>query len=407
MAKVLLCLAILPLLSQASVNFDQCLANIKKDHSSRLSQLCRILRGGQEPFQWSTFSQEFGSWLLPWLALISQLPFGTNDKLINLESMWLDYTYTWSISAATSIAWVVIAYVFTVIDSFTGDITATFQSTISPKCDSDRLRKAVQKANGIAYMAKDSGDIVLASTVSDERAIFLDFNDHDTLRIDEKCTAPIFNYARFLPWVQAVETISDAYSGACNNVQQHRPVNRLADWVEMEKGKTLYEENRVGNSTEVADYCEMLSLEKGGAVLIAWYTPTRGLGCRSSSYVAYGALSTISWLLLVISSIFSHCSTTSSTGHHQNPRGAFRTFSILLRRIGKLIASMNAIWIVVSCLFQFTNFFDSAGYNVILPGQTDLLIMRGGWTSGVALAGGTAFIFVVFVNLLINPTLPE
>ena len=44
---------------------------------------------GQEPFQWAIFSQQFSSWLLPWLALVSQLPFGANDKLDNLESMLL------------------------------------------------------------------------------------------------------------------------------------------------------------------------------------------------------------------------------------------------------------------------------------------------------------------------------
>jgi hypothetical protein len=44
---------------------------------------------GQEPFQWTVFSQQFSSWLLPWLALVSQLPFGANDKCVNLESMLL------------------------------------------------------------------------------------------------------------------------------------------------------------------------------------------------------------------------------------------------------------------------------------------------------------------------------
>jgi len=43
----------------------------------------------QEPFNWTVFSQQFSAWLLPWLALVSQLPFGANDKLDNLESMLL------------------------------------------------------------------------------------------------------------------------------------------------------------------------------------------------------------------------------------------------------------------------------------------------------------------------------
>ncbi|KAF8979770.1 hypothetical protein BDQ17DRAFT_1201389, partial [Cyathus striatus] len=94
-------------------------------------------------------------------------------------------------------------------------------------------------------------------------------------------------------------------------------------------------------------------------------------------------------------------------------------FAILLRRAGKFIASLNAVWIIASCMFQFTNFFDrcycnssvfglgAAAYNVILPQMVDLVGMRVAWIGGVMLAGGTAFLFLAFVYLLVNPTLPE
>ena len=42
--------------------------------------------GGQESFDWSVFSQQFSAWLLPWLALVSQLPFGAESRLDNLIS---------------------------------------------------------------------------------------------------------------------------------------------------------------------------------------------------------------------------------------------------------------------------------------------------------------------------------
>jgi len=152
---------------------------------------------GQEPFHWTVFSQQFCMWLVPWLALLSQLPFGANDKFDNLESalltlgspalaayslaltvlngrwitqlfskyrypnakhavwilrnlqqsplrvdtnnvlltslimlpqndawweelvVWLEYPHTWSISVATSIAWVAFAYIFTIVHYLT------------------------------------------------------------------------------------------------------------------------------------------------------------------------------------------------------------------------------------------------------------------------------------------------
>ena len=95
--------------TSSAVNFHQCLASINKmtidgktdNHGNLLPpstsnataityDLCVSQCGrGQEPFKWKIFSQQFSAWLLPWLALLSQLPFGANDKPDNLESMLL------------------------------------------------------------------------------------------------------------------------------------------------------------------------------------------------------------------------------------------------------------------------------------------------------------------------------
>ena len=283
---------------------------------------------GQEPFQWSAFSQQFSSWLLPWLALISQLPFRANDKLDNLESMlltlgsptlaayslaltvlngrwiaqlflnyrypnvknavqilsslqqsalrintddvllaslimlpqnnewwkelevWLEYAHTWSISAATSIAWVIIAYVFTIIDYFSQDLqslNANGQGVgsigslwlwllpivvgwlqLSPKCDSIRLHKAVDRANSIAYVANPSptseSPPIKAENISKKHAISIKRTELDGARLDECSTPPIYNYARFLPWVRSVVVVSEAFGIICERDHHHDPV---------------------------------------------------------------------------------------------------------------------------------------------------------------------------------------
>lgn len=50
---------------------------------------------GAEPegFNWSVFSKQFASWLLPYLALISQLPWGAEHRLDNILSMFLTGAY--------------------------------------------------------------------------------------------------------------------------------------------------------------------------------------------------------------------------------------------------------------------------------------------------------------------------
>jgi len=289
---------------------------------------------GQEPFKWTIFSQQFSSWLLPWLALVSQLPFGANDKLDNLESMlltlgsptlaayslaltvlngrwiaqlfsnyrypnvrnavrilsslqqsplrvdkddvllaslimlpqndewwaelvvWLNYTHTWSISAATSIAWVIIAYVFTIINYFSQSDQHAINSNggsigslwfwllpivvgwlqLSPKCDSTRLHQAVDRANSIAYVAYQNSQPVRAKNISRRRAINIARSELDEAQLDERSTPPIYNYARFLPWVQAVIVVSDAFGIICERDHYHDPVDPETEWWDRNSG---------------------------------------------------------------------------------------------------------------------------------------------------------------------------
>ena len=93
-------------LSVAATNFTQCLVDFRdsnatqggtdyhgrpvtdpKDAVALTYNACNEWCGnGREPFDWSVFSQQFTAWLLPWLALLSQLPFGAEYRLDNLIS---------------------------------------------------------------------------------------------------------------------------------------------------------------------------------------------------------------------------------------------------------------------------------------------------------------------------------
>ena len=628
-----------PMATVAGTSFQVCLANVQKgtfgvgadvggtdnyghpvnvsDATGLTYNLCvRACGSGPEPFQWSIFSQQFSAWLLPWLALISQLPFGTNDMLDNLESVlltigsptlaayslaltvlnsrWLtkrferytypnvrnairilsslqqspirvvkeggllaslivlpqndkwwtqlaqsiDYNRTWSISAATSIAWVVIAYVFTIIDSFAAGISNFINSEgqgvgtlwlwllpivigwlqISPNCDSAHLRSAVERANSeLAHAATDDRDIVVPMDKTQARAIELTLTEVDALRRkeslelefavdlrrDEKCISPIFNYARFLPWAQAVEDVSEAFQAASDHFYNHDSVDHSIPWVPVKMGQKLNKDNRKGTKAQVESYCNpwepadytplqpvdsstplqpaeyiplqpadsnpwqfvekprsrwgpkvvsrmflasalalMLQWGTAGAALIhCWYAPTRGenftvlaplscflitvtgLGCRSASYILYAVLSTIVWMLLVTSSILTHYASMPQYHfqgraiRHWPSRVAGRT-SIIFRRLGKLIAAINSLWVVVACIFQFANVFDNCycnssvlslgdhAYTVIRLLPDEVANIKSAWLGSVFLGGGTAIIYVAFVNFFFDPPLP-
>jgi hypothetical protein len=128
--------------------------------------------------------------------------------------------------------------------------------------------------------------------------------------------------------------------------------------------------------------------------------------------------------MLLSSSIFSHfaLSKPHSFKDHPDrswPRVIARRLSITLRRLGKLVAAFNAIWIVATCFFQFSNFYDrcycnssvfqwrDAAYNVIAITDADAGEMKSAWIGGTCLAAATAAIFIGFVITYINPPPPE
>ncbi|KAJ7703797.1 hypothetical protein B0H16DRAFT_1638430 [Mycena metata] len=544
-------LASLPIVL-GSVNFDTCLAQVRHgdfgltggtDNQGRpvsnislataiTYNLCVVACGsGPEPF------------LLPYLALVSQLPFGANNKLDNLLSMlltvgsptlaayslaltvlnehwiaqrfsalsypnvrnavkvliglqqsplhvnvddpllaslvvlhandnyWetledlLNYVQTWSISAVASILWVIIAYIFTVIDSFLGVVTySTLNSNgqavgsiflwllpivvgwlqISPKCDHERVHQAVERANKIAYVASPSGEPRLASELSTKRAIYLSKGTGDVHR-DEHCTAPIYNYARFLPWSLSVENVYYAFREASERSQSYEPVDSGLEWekgVKGDRNMRVHPRNRTGSLSQVSDYVKIKAAEfemnlrprsrwgpgvvsrfllaallalsltwgtTGAAVLVAFFTPTKGIGCRSGSYLIYGVNSTLVWMLLVASSLLAHYSTftVSFKGRYMHTKTTrlAGVLSIILRRLGKVLASLNSVWLILACLFQFGSVFDRCWCNSSVPYYVEAL--NAPWIGGVALASGCAILFIGFVNVLINPALPD
>ena len=146
-----------------------------------------------------------------------------------------------------------------------------------------------------------------------------------------------------------------------------------------------------------------------------------GLGCRSISYLLYAALSTVVWMLLLTSSILTHyCSARRHDGRviHDWSRNAAMYLSIIFRRLGKVIAAFNTVWVILACLFQFGNFFDrcycnssvlslhAKAFDVLQLVSQDISALRTAWVSGVSLAAASAGIYFLVVGLLINPTLP-
>ncbi|OAX33736.1 hypothetical protein K503DRAFT_775287, partial [Rhizopogon vinicolor AM-OR11-026] len=156
----------------------------------------------------------------------------------------------------------------------------------------------------------------------------------------------------------------------------------------------------------------------GGAVIAAYFTPTTGIGCRSLSYLLYGGMSTFIWIILMISSFLAHYSAGHS--HQDNvflPARVARTLSDWLRRIGKLLAFVNSIWVIALCALQYSNFYDTCycdssvigrgdtAYTVIIESAAQIAQTEAAWLGTVVFAITTASLFLGLMSLL-SDTLP-
>ncbi|KAG1777418.1 hypothetical protein EV702DRAFT_1179523 [Suillus placidus] len=502
--------------------------------------LCTSFCGKGRDFQVSVFARDFSSWLLPYLALISQLPFGAQYRLDNLmsamltvgspvlagyslfitllnsrwinrqfsqsvdypnsrsivsiisslqqsplrlhsdrarfaslvvlpenDSWWqyfselVDYTHTWSIASATSIAWVVVAYILSIADSpsdsFVNAQTGAESTSsmwlwlipivmgwlqLSPKCDFNRLQAAYDRADRHAR-AGIADRPIATPPASAQRALTITAEEGDVMSPDELLTPPVFNYSRSLQWAYTAENIFLMYKAASEKARNRIPVNVESEWVESDDFKSIHPCNRRGSPQEIVAYCVQpghaqrshwapgvftrmviascasLALQwgtAGGAFMVEWFTPTIGVGCRSLSYLIYGVVSTVIWMMLLTSSILAHYSAAAAYSNRKSLSARVPlAFSHCLRRMGKLLAIANSLWVVSICILQYSDFYDTcfcnssmisrgnaAAYITIIETTAQAALAQAAWIGALFLACTSAFAFVALVSLLLD-----
>ncbi|KAG1773688.1 hypothetical protein EV702DRAFT_1009781 [Suillus placidus] len=550
----------------AGVNFTQCLDNIKNnaianndltglldsngvtpsnasDATAISYSACSSSCGnGQEPFQWSVFSQEFSAWLLPNLALISQLPFGAQYRIDNLmsalltvgspalagyslfitllnsrwinrrfdhsvdhpnsrfavsilsslqqaplrlhpdrarlyslivlpenDSWWkylaefVDYTHTWSIASATSIAWVIVAYILTVANSLS-DVYADVQSNgeasgsmwlwlipivvgwlqLSPKCDFNRLQAAYDRADRHSLRTGGADEVHTGMLpASSWRALAITAQEEDVMSPDEFLTPPVYNYSRSLRWASTAETIYLVFKVASEKTHSlplYLESAELDTATQSDTTQDIDDQDRHGSLQDAIMYCPQpgeaqsslwapgvftrmaiasctsLALQwgtVGAALLVGWFTPTTGMGCRTMGYLIYGVISTLIWMMLLLSSILAHHSSAYSRRRLLSARIAL-ALSHFLRWTGKLWAIINSFLIVLACIFQYSNFYDrcfcnssvfsrrGSAYAVIIETAAQAAQAKAAWIGALVLACTSASIFLGLVYLLLD-----
>ena len=289
---------------------------------------------------------------------------------------------------------------------------------------------------------------------------------------DEKKEGPIFNYARVFTWWQLAQTIEMALTMTVNNIaaaQTCKPATEKAIVKWNHEGKP--EENLAGDSYTTAQYCGLDLIQgqilaypewkeiaahvwkriviasfvaifvqwgtTGPGVVIAYYTPTKGVGCRTAGYLLYGSLATVVWLSLQASMMLSHAvmlryqrehrqapsmdfrrpSVNSPTLPTSDPQSYERTIThavlcslaVITRIFGKTLAVANTIWLLLTALLQYTGVYDrcycrgnqtgmhSKGWLVLFKTEDELAnYATSPWAGGVAMSILVCFISYLF-----------
>lgn len=328
---------------------------------------------------------------------------------------------------------------------------------VSPKCNSDRLDAALKEANESVYIATINPDVVVRASsneshVGAKRAFMFNKPGVFSPSSDEGCTSPIFNYSRFLSWMIAVERVAQAFELASERAERRKPVSKEAEWkpAEDDLKVKIHVDNRRGSIEQVIEYCSSdatwrprwhhtiagrmitasaigLALQwatTGSAVMILWFTPKTGLGCRSGAYLIYAIASTIIWGMMVTSSVITYYAVDRDSLMY-NPNTA-RTSqriacscAVILNRVAKVLAAFNSIWIIAACVFQFTNVFNTCWCNSsqygfreesfvpIILGRDDEEGVLHFWAGAVSMALASVFLFIGYIKIFLNPPRPS
>ncbi|KAF9781138.1 hypothetical protein BJ322DRAFT_254518 [Thelephora terrestris] len=271
------------------------------------------------------------------------------------------------------------------------------------------LRNCLAKANRNACVATERRD--QPAEITSPKAIeFAEEDDVDLSRNDELKPVALFNYSRAFVTATNAEVLSSLVRKAAANAKLRIPVsNCLRAEVQMRVGSredAILPANRVGTTDEVTGYCTMVlqppegnpeyrgttdtagTLREhglitpcrwapgiwkrvtvasilaiglqwgtvGGAVLFSYSVPPTGLGCRSFSFLLYGAAGTLSFFLFLTSSVLAHMSRPPSG---KIAARSFDTGAVICRRLGQSVAIVSGIGVLLLCFCEFVGLFDS------------------------------------------------
>lgn len=167
---------------------------------------------------------------------------------------------------------------------------------------------------------------------------------------DRARPGPIFNYARAFIWTYRAECLLNRYRQYINTPTDPSPTqSRSVSFKHMIYSLFL---------ALIMQWCTSIA-----AIVLVYETPTVGLSCWSGGFLIYAVSATIILLSLMFSSFLSDLCISAKKSGKSAKVNLFGYAAVILRVLGKTIAVLNAVWIFIHCVFQFTSFYDNCWCN--------------------------------------------
>ena len=169
---------------------------------------------------------------------------------------------------------------------------------------------------------------------------------------DRARPGPIYNYARVFIWTRRAESLISRY--------QPPPID---------PGQPPESQWRISSFKHVI-YALLLALAlqwstSGASIMLSYLTPVVGLSCRSGGFLIYTVSSTVVLFSLILSFFLSdlYLSARERGTKVSLLTNLYGQAAVALRVVGKAIAVLNAVWIFIHCVFEFTYFYENCWCN--------------------------------------------
>ena len=206
---------------------------------------------------------------------------------------------------------------------------------------------------------------------------------------DRARPGPIFNYARASIWTHRAESLINHYRMHAIPEIPHQEQWRSASFSHVIYALLLA--LTLQWSTGIA------------SMIFGILTPTVGISCWSGGFLIYTVNSTIVLLFLMFSSFLSDFSASAKKANRARMTHLSGYTAVVLRTLGKVIAVLNAAWLLIHSILILTSFYQNCWClsNYALLGQKGYWIwvtpsqMQELWNVNEVWSGATALAIIV------------